>query len=726
MEKKGLRKFFVLLVSVAMTLAMSIPAFAEPTGSTWKTVSTSDELNAAVQQGGNIKLGAKLNIADSITIPDGKTVVLDLNGDTLDEDNKVTGPTITVQKGANFTLTNSNTSTSVVENNESGQPVILNNGTTTIEGKVKLQDTGNDQYYVLVNHGDMTINSPAYILIKTQESALIENGYSSYKSGDSIEGYNKDVNQPNPKLTINGGTFDGGKSNVKNDDGGVVTINGGTFRNARNAILNWNKMTINGGDFEAAYNLIENLRDDSNKSDSDELLNQGDLTITGGKFTATLAKDTNGKILGVYPVFGCNENDDPGGTEKAKYTAAKTTITGGTFTDRLYGEVELNFTITGGTFAAMPSYKSIPSGYSIKKDSHGYTIEPIKLTNEWTEKLHIEGWTFGEKANEPKAKAKYGTPTYKYYDKAKKELSKAPTEPGNYFVKAFVEGAQSADGFYNSLESDYVPFAIAKESDSFTTPLTMASWTYGNKAAEPSAAVKEGKITYTYYDKNKKALSKKPTLPGTYYVKASVAATAEVKGVESDYVKFYIYQPAFVLTAKTKRTADKLSWTKVSGADTYKVYYGRCSKPLKLCKTVKGTSLTKKGLKKYRNYKFIVKAYKTVKGKRVFIAKSNSAHVIGAGYSKRFTEARSVSVTESTMDLTVNGLDTVDAQQAKLKKGRRFLGGSHAALFRFMSSDKAVAQVNSKGEVTGVSAGTCTVYVIAQNGRYKTVTVTVK
>jgi hypothetical protein len=654
------RKIRALVIMLAICLLSIIPAFAEPTGTgtTPTEVDTFEQLQNELNKKGNLDLkfeGTGVRVKDSITILSGSNVTLDLNGNKLVE--SLNGPTILVQRGATLTLTNTASKESVVENTMDGQPAVLNNGTTTIEGNVKLQDTRNDQYYVLVNHGDMTINDPVTVYIgnsekgNSEKSVLIENGYYSYKdSSNPNNGYVDGVNQANPKLTINGGTFDGGRSNVKNDDGGVVTINGGTFKNAMNAILNWNKMTINGGDFTAKYNLIKNLRDDSNKSDSGELddsnksdsgelLDQGDLTINGGTFTATLVIKNNGEILGVYPVFGCNESDD---TEKTKYTAAKTTITGGTFTNRLDGNVALNFTITGGTFAVMPSSKSIPSGYSIKKDSYGYTIEPIKLTNEWTEKLHIEGWTFGKKANEPKAKAKYGTPTYKYYDK------------------------------------------------------------------------------------NKKALSKKPTLPGTYYVKASVAATAEVKGVESDYVKFYIYQPAFVLTAKTKRTADKLSWTKVSGADTYKVYYGSCSRPLKFCKTVKGTSLTKKGLKKYRNYKFIVKAYKTVKGKRVFIAKTNSAHVIGAGYSKRFTEARSVSVTESTMDLTVNGHDTVDAQQAKLKKGRRFLGGSHAALFRFMSSDKAVAQVNSKGEVTGVSAGTCTVYVIAQNGRYKTVTVTVK
>ena len=42
------------------------------------------------------------------------------------------------------------------------------------------------------------------------------------------------------------------------------------------------------------------------------------------------------------------------------------------------------------------------------------------------------------------------------------------------------------------------------------------------------------------------------------------------------------------------------------------------------------------------------------------------------------------------------------------------------------SDDESIATVDKSGKVTGVSAGTCTVYVYARNGYAKTVSVTVK
>ena len=50
----------------------------------------------------------------------------------------------------------------------------------------------------------------------------------------------------------------------------------------------------------------------------------------------------------------------------------------------------------------------------------------------------------------------------------------------------------------------------------------------------------------------------------------------------------------------------------------------------------------------------------------------------------------------------------------------------HIAKFRYESSNPKVATVSSKGKVKGKKKGTATIFVIAQNGVYKTVKVTVK
>ncbi len=77
--------------------------------------------------------------------------------------------------------------------------------------------------------------------------------------------------------------------------------------------------------------------------------------------------------------------------------------------------------------------------------------------NEFTQSLAITGWTYGETANTPTAKAKYGTIKYTYSNTADGTYTeKIPTNAGTHYVKATVE--ETAD--YSGLESDAVEFTI--------------------------------------------------------------------------------------------------------------------------------------------------------------------------------------------------------------------------------------------------------------------------
>ena len=78
-------------------------------------------------------------------------------------------------------------------------------------------------------------------------------------------------------------------------------------------------------------------------------------------------------------------------------------------------------------------------------------------TNEFTQPLTITGWTYGETANKPTAKAKYGTIKYTYSNTADGTYTeKVPTNAGTHYVKATVE--ETAD--YSGLESNAVEFTI--------------------------------------------------------------------------------------------------------------------------------------------------------------------------------------------------------------------------------------------------------------------------
>ncbi len=84
-------------------------------------------------------------------------------------------------------------------------------------------------------------------------------------------------------------------------------------------------------------------------------------------------------------------------------------------------------------------------------------FEITKAKNSWTEKLTIEGWTEGEKAQKPFADAQFGDVTYEFYaDRNCTEKIAAPKAAGKYFVKAYVEGTED----YTGLESRAVKFII--------------------------------------------------------------------------------------------------------------------------------------------------------------------------------------------------------------------------------------------------------------------------
>lgn len=69
----------VLATILALVMAIGLCSVSWATGPA--SVSNADELKTAIANGGEVKLGA--DISATITIPDDKTVTLDLNDKTL-------------------------------------------------------------------------------------------------------------------------------------------------------------------------------------------------------------------------------------------------------------------------------------------------------------------------------------------------------------------------------------------------------------------------------------------------------------------------------------------------------------------------------------------------------------------------------------------------------------------------------------------------------------------
>lgn len=237
---------------------------------------------------------------EDITID--KELTIDLNNHNLT--NKV-GDTITVNVNGNLTITGNGT----VDNVTHGRAAIFNNGTVTLNGGTYTRSaeagTGKDpdsdkgnSWYTICNHGIMTVNPGVTVTNTGTYSSAFENGYQSYKGNNERSNYVAGTNNAAPALTINGGTFEGGKITIKNDDGGILKIGGGRFTNNGNRVVfNANKAEINGGEFYCPTTYFGNeIAVDTLYADGGQ--NAGQLTITGGTFDGKVTQ-SNGAVTTV-------------------------------------------------------------------------------------------------------------------------------------------------------------------------------------------------------------------------------------------------------------------------------------------------------------------------------------------------------------------------------------------------------------------------------------------
>ena len=187
-----------------------------------------------------------------------------------------------------------------------------------------------------------------------------------------------------------------------------------------------------------------------------------------------------------------------------------------------------------------------------------------------------------------------------------------------------------------------------------------------------------------------------------------------------------------VRSVNQTKTSITLEWSKLDGVDGYLVYGNRCNtstktyKYQKLATITNGRTWTHRNLKKGTFYKYIVKAYKIVDGKKIVTDTSASIHVITQG--SKYGIARSVSVTKignkkNALKITLKKGKTAQITAKEIKKDKKI---RHHRNLCYESSNTAVATVTPEGLIQAVGKGTCTIWVYAQNGVYAALTVTVK
>ena len=278
MKKRFLSVFMVL----CMMLTMVPSAFAE--GADGDTLQ-----NKIDQASENATITLDKAYTESITIPEDKTITLDLNGQTL---TNAEGTHTITNKG---TLTIVGTGT--VDNVSHGKGAVYNdagatctilggNYTRSQENGQSDSDSGGNSWYAIKNFGTMTIgeegapNDAVKVSFTGKYSSLVANGWQDGKTAGNT---NKEpAHVQDAQLTIHSGTFTGGINTIKNDDYGNLTITGGVFENvAQYAVMNWNTASISGGAFHSEQWAVVNC------GNSNLSMDKGELTISGGSFSGT-------------------------------------------------------------------------------------------------------------------------------------------------------------------------------------------------------------------------------------------------------------------------------------------------------------------------------------------------------------------------------------------------------------------------------------------------------
>ena len=184
--------------------------------------------------------------------------------------------------------------------------------------------------------------------------------------------------------------------------------------------------------------------------------------------------------------------------------------------------------------------------------------------------------------------------------------------------------------------------------------------------------------------------------------------------------------PFFLMKGKGTGTRIDLTWAKVKGATGYDVYWSYCNGKNnfnKLANVPKSQKYADKNLNNKREYKYFTVAYKMSGGKKVYLGRTNTVHVAMPQASK--TYVLKVTVNKTKVNLA-KGKTFKITKKVKLENPKKKALNHLTKKERFITSNAKVATVSSAGVIKAVRKGTCTVYVMSENGVCAKIRVTVK
>ena len=184
-----------------------------------------------------------------------------------------------------------------------------------------------------------------------------------------------------------------------------------------------------------------------------------------------------------------------------------------------------------------------------------------QTTNTWTEELSITGWTYGEQAKAPKAKAKFGDAAFTYSSEEHGTYtSEVPGNAGTWYVKASVAGTTN----YTGLETAPVSFEIKKAASSikFKDGVVLDKAYDGNAVNVPeyTKSGSDGEVTIKWQENtgtkeqpNWEDLNSAPSTVGTYQVVVELAGNDNYNSASAAL--------EFVISQTTNTWTEELSIT---------------------------------------------------------------------------------------------------------------------------------------------------------------------
>ena len=415
-------------------------------------------------------------------------------------------------------------------------------------------------------------DSGAAAAINMAGGTVIMNDGAKITNHKRTSGYGPAVYMDGGNFKMKGGTISGCESR---NYGGAIYLDGGSFE-MNGGIIENNKTTLSSAGYGGGAFYVR----DATLIINDGLI-QNNSSNSGGAIYNTSFGTTiiNGGVIKGNTAVG----DSPSGSaifHSCKTTGEATLQIGGNANINVGNDIYLMSDSSATKYVEITSSIKNPLILTVEGESEGRVIadaaEGVVLTYNDMAKIGVSNSSYALKLEDNKIKltqTSSGVTTFPVYlgydanngtnapdgssaeivagDSATFTISDSvPTRTGYDFLGwATDKDATSAEyrsGGSITISSNTTLYAVWKkistfETNEFTQPLTITGWTYGETANTPTAEAKYGTIKYTYSNTADGTYTEKvPTNAGTHYVKATVEATEDYSGLESNAFEFVI------------------------------------------------------------------------------------------------------------------------------------------------------------------------------------------